>query len=226
MVEDSIECLRDCGAVIVDDVALPTQGEMGAFTEGSQDVIYHHEFKAGLNRYLKRLGPGAAVKCLDDVIAFNCQHAAEVMPYFGQDQFLKAQAAGSLSDPRYLAARNLCSQMAGRDGIDRALAEQDLDVLFAPTIGAPWKIDLVNGDHRPHCCSTPAASAGYPHVTLPGGFLHDLPIGVSFFAGKLSDTRLLHYAYAFEQASGKQRVPALALQDTAEAVRATVEGML
>jgi len=210
IVEQSIASLRDCGAEIVDEIALPTANDLGDHKAGILDTIFCYELKAGLNAYLKRLGPDAPMQSLDDLITFNIDNAARTMPYFGQEQFLKAQAAGSLEDEAYLAARSICTNMMGRDGIDAALAGHRLDVLFAPTVGAPWTIDLVNGDHRSPCCSTPAASAGYPHVTVPGGFLHSLPVGVSFFAGRLSDAQVVRYAYAFEQQSQARQVPPLA----------------
>ncbi len=96
---------------------------------------------------------------------------------------------------------------AGRDGIDSALAKDNLDVLVAPTVGPAWAIDLVNGDNRSVCCSPPAAIAGYPHITVPSGFVHGLPVGLSFFAGDLDDEKIMGYAYAFEQKTKHRRSP-------------------
>ena len=211
IVEQSIVALGDCGAEVVDDVALTTEADLGGYRGGFQDIVFFYEIKAGLNAYLRRLGPDAPMKTIDDLIAFNIANADRTMPYFGQEQFLKAQAAGSLEDAEYLEARSICTNMAGRDGIDAALAKHRLDVLFAPTIGAPWPIDPVNGDHRSPCCGAAAAAAGYPHVTVPGGFLHGLPIGVSFFAGHLGDAKVIRYAYAFEQHTQIRGVPPLAM---------------
>ena len=84
-----------------------------------------------------------------------------------------------------------------------------LDALVAPTIGPAWSIDLVNGDNRSMCCSPPAAVAGYPHVSVPAGFVHGLPVGVSFFAGDLEDAKVVRYAYAFEQHTQSRRTPGL-----------------
>ena len=130
------------------------------------------------------------------------------MPYFGQEHFLTAQKTGSLSDQRYIQAKQRAVQIAGHDGIDATLTSHRLDALFGPTIGPPWTIDLVNGDHRSPCSSSPAAVAGYPHVTVPGGFVLGLPIGVSFYAGAFSDAKLVNFAFAYEQETRAGRSPA------------------
>ena len=60
-------------------------------------------------------------------------------------------------------------------------------------------------------CSSPAAVAGYPHVTVPAGFVHGLPVGLSFFGPAWSEPTLLKLAYAFEQATKIRKAPAFAL---------------
>ncbi|MBA3378162.1 MAG: amidase, partial [Chloroflexia bacterium] len=47
--------------------------------------------------------------------------------------------------------------------------------------------------------STLAAIAGYPLVTLPAGYRHGLPIGITFMGGAFSEETLIRLAYAFEQ---------------------------
>jgi amidase len=97
--------------------------------------------------------------------------------------------------------------MTGPEGIDAALGKDHLDALVAPTLGAAWSIDLVNGDHfLGGGISTPAAVAGYPHVTVPMGAVHGLPVGLSFVASAWSEARLIGLAYGYEQAT-HARVP-------------------
>ena len=83
-----------------------------------------------------------------------------------------------------------------------------LDALFAPTDAPPWPIDLVDGDHYVGGSSTIAAVAGYPHITVPGGYAFGLPVGVSFFGRAWSEGTLIRIAYAFEQATKHRRPPA------------------
>jgi amidase len=142
-----------------------------------------------------------------DVIAFDEAHADLVMPYFGQERMLRAQAKGPLTEETYLNALATSKRLAGAEGIDKALAAQQLDAIVAPTTGPAWLIDLVNGDHYGGSCTTPAAVAGYPHITVPAGFVFGLPIGLSFFAGAWSEPALLCLAYAFEQATQARRAP-------------------
>ena len=202
----AIGSLRECGATIIDDVDLV---HYEALAEAEHTVLCY-ELKAGLAGYFSRLGQDAPMKTLADVIEFNERHRQRVMPYFQQEHFIDAQACGTLEDRVYREALERGKTMAGRDGIDAAMAKDRLDVLIAPTIGAPWAIDVVNGDQRSPCCSPPAAVAGYPHITVPAGCLHGLPVGLSFFAGELEDAKVVNYAYAFEQHTQHRRAPEIA----------------
>jgi amidase len=82
-----------------------------------------------------------------------------------------------------------------------------LDALIAPTNGPAWTIDWVNGDHFGGGSSEPAAISGYPAITVPAGFVHGLPIGISFFGRAWSEPTLIKLAYAFEQATKHRRAP-------------------
>jgi amidase len=199
--EEAVRALRDAGAVIVDDVKLPTRGK---FDEGEFEVLLW-EFKADLGAYLAERG--AAVKSLADVIAFNERERAREMPWFGQELMLRAQAKTALTDPKYrtVLARN--RRQAGAQGIDAVLAARRLDAVVAPTGGPAWTIDLLNGDHFGGGYSSASAVAGYPHVTVPAGAVQGMPVGLSFFAGAWSEARLLRLAYAFEQATRLRRPP-------------------
>jgi amidase len=101
--------------------------------------------------------------------------------------------------------------LAGRDGIDAALQRHHLDALVSLTQNPAWVIDLVDGDNGSNAfsSSTSAAVAGYPHATVPAGFVHGLPMGVSFIGTAWQDARILALAQAFEQAQQARRAPAL-----------------
>ena len=171
-------------------------------------MTFVHEFKHGLNRYLGE-HPGAPVRSLAEVIAFNEANAARVMPYFGQERLEHAQATSGLDAPAYLAARAECHRLARTEGIDKVMQAHDLDAIVAPTETPAWVTDPIMGDRNTGGCSTPAAMAGYPHVTVPAGFVHGLPIGLSFFGRAWSEAALVALGAEFEAASRARRAPNL-----------------
>jgi amidase len=165
-----------------------------------------YEFKDGMNRYLatRTAGPWT----LDELIAFNERERAREMPYFGQEFFVRARDKGPLTDREYIEARRRSLEAAGSKGIDAVLEKHHLDALIAPTTGPAWTTDLVNGDHFiGGSASSAPAIAGYPHVTVPAGYLHGLPIGISFIGTAWSDSMLIRFAYAFEQATRARQPP-------------------
>jgi amidase len=200
---DAIEVMKHLGADVVEDVKLDMQ------YGGAETDIMMYELKAGLNAYLAGR-PGLKVKTLAGVIEFNNRNAARELQYFGQENFLTSQAKGDLKSKPYLDAVDKCRRMSRTDGIDAALAKYKLDAIFSITDGPAWITDYINGDHTTISCSTPAAVAGYPHITVPGGFVHGLPIGVSFFSTAWTEARLIRYGYSFEQATKVRRKPGYA----------------
>ena len=173
-----------------------------------ETLVLDYEFKDGIARYLATRGPAYPMKSLADLIAFDRAHAGTEMPWFDQDIFERAQARGPITDARYLQARARNRRRAGRDGIDALMARYRLDAIVGPTVGPAWTSDLVNGDHVVGGdSSTLPAVAGYPHVTVPAGFVHGLPVGLSIFGRAFSEPRLIGYAYAFEQATQARRPP-------------------
>jgi len=203
VVEGALAALRAQGAVLIDPADVPHVGEY----DESELLVLLYELKADLATYLEGLGPAAPVKSLADVIAFNDRNAAREMPHFGQELFLQAQRKGTLSDPAYLEALEKNRRLSRAEGIDAVMDEHRLDALLAATGGPAWLTDPVTGDHFGGGCSTPAAVAGYPHVSVPAGFVSGLPVGLSFFGRAWSEGVLLRLAYAFEQATRARRPP-------------------
>ena len=201
IIEEAISVLKDLGADIIDPVDFST---VGLFIPPEMELLLY-EFKADLNAYLAE--HNARVKSLEDVIAFNKAHADKVMPYFGQELLELAQSKGDLSEEAYLEARAECLRLSRTEGIDKALSEHKLDAIIAPTNGPAWVIDPIVGDKVIGGCSSPAAMAGYPHITVPAGYAHGLPIGLSFFGGAYTEGKLIQFAYAFEQATQVRRAP-------------------
>ncbi|HEX7341091.1 MAG TPA: amidase [Rhodanobacteraceae bacterium] len=203
LLDKSIAVLRAKGAIVIDPVTIP---HLGQYDKAEMTVLLY-QFKHDINAYLttrKHL----AVHSLKKLIAWDKVHAAEEMPWFGQDLFIQAEAKGPLTDKVYLDALHKLQTLAGPEGIDAALAAHHLDALMAPAQGPAWSIDLVNGDASSGASAWgPAAVAGYPSITVPAGFVHGLPVGMLFFAGKWSEPTLIGIAYAYEQATHARRNP-------------------
>lgn len=200
---EAIEALRSLGAEIVDPVEIAHRREVGRHEY--EAMLY--EFKAGLNQYLAGLGDDAPARTLADVIAFNEAHAAEEMPYFGQEILIEAEAKGPLTEAAYLTARGEASRLSREEGLDAVLSELRLDAILGPSGGPAWVTDLVHGDTFSVGSSGAAAVAGYPNVTAPAGYVHGLPVGVSFFGHAWSEPTLIRIAWAFEQAAPHRRPP-------------------
>jgi len=201
IMDEGIAALKNAGAIIVDPANLATKGK---FDDAEFDVLLF-EFKAGLNRYLAT--SSAPHRTLRDLIAYNEEHRATEMPWFGQEIFEMAEKKGPLTSPAYRTALAKCRQLSRTQGIDALLKAHRLDAFVSPTGGPAWLIDVLNGDHFTGGSSTPAAVAGYPSVTVPAGAIHGLPVGISFTGAPWSEPVLIRLAYAFEQATKARRAP-------------------
>lgn len=203
LMNDLIGELKKLGAVIIDPADIPTSGK---FDDSELEVLLY-EFKADLNAYLAGLGTRTPVHSLKEVIDFNEKHREKEMPYFGQDLFVKAQAKGPLTDKKYLQALHKNHLLSRTQGIDFVIRKHRLDALIAPTGGPAWPTDWINGDHFSGGYSSASAVAGYPHITVPAGFVFGLPVGISFFGAAWTEPKLIKFAYAFEQATKARRPP-------------------
>ena len=200
----NIAALKAAGATVIDPVDLPNLGKY----DDAELVVLQYEFKHDLNAYLTALPASAkAPHSLSELIAFNQREHEREMPWFGQDLFEQSQARGALTDKTYRDALAKEKTLAGKQGIDVALKKYKLEALIAPSGGPAWLSDWVNGDHTAGGSSTPAAVAGYPDISVPAGFVHGLPIGLSFFGTAWSEPTLIRFAYAFEQAMHARKPP-------------------
>lgn len=203
--ETSLATLRAAGATLVDIAKFPGAPGLGKL----EHQVLITELKADLNRYLASTRPDQVPsRTLADLIAFNRAHTAGEMPLFGQEQFEAAELTTGLTDPNYLKAEAEAHRRAGPEGIDQLLADNKVSVLVAPTLGPAWLIDPVLKDNfAGGGAGSPAAIAGYPHLTVPMGLVDGLPVGLSFIGAAWSDRQLLAYGYAFEQASHARQPP-------------------
>ena len=201
--DQAIAAMRSAGAIIVDHADLAGVNDFG---DAELDVLLY-EFKDGLNAYLAALGATAPVRTLAELIAFNERERAREMPWFGQELFERAEEKGPLTETKYKAARTKCVRLTRALGIDATLAKHKLDAIVFPSNQPAWPTDYLNGDHYVGGNTSFAAIAGYPSITVPMGFVHELPVGLSFAGPAWSEGRLLRYAYAFEQQTKARHPP-------------------
>jgi amidase len=201
--ERHLRTIERAGAILIDPVELGHADEI----ERAEFPVLLHELKAGLSAWLAEFAPTSSITSLADVVEWNREHADVELQWFGQDLFEAAVELPGLDDPGYLELLAVCRRATRTDGIDAVVAEHRLDALVAPTGGPAWMTDLVNGDNYTGSCSTPAAVAGYPHITVPMGVVGGLPVGWSFFGPAGSDIAMLALGYAFEQLVDGRRPP-------------------
>ena len=198
-----VALLKGAGAIIVDPADLPAHDGLAA----AENEVLLHEFKADINIYLARLPSGFQVRSLSDLIRFNETRATQEMPLFDQELLRQSLAKGGLEEAAYRDARATCLAATRSGGIDAVLGEHRLDAIVALTSGPAWLIDPVNGDSDTGGCSSPAAVAGYPHITVPAGLYRSLPVGLSFFGTAFSEPTLIKLASGFEHAANARAIP-------------------
>jgi amidase len=203
VMEDTIRALKSAGAVIVDPVDMANKD---GYNESELEVLLY-EFKADINKYLSSLGSSTGYRSLRDLIAGNVRMKDREMPFFGQELFEQAQEKGPLTEKKYRDALALNHRLSQKEGIDAAMDKHRVDAIIAPSGSPAWMTDLINGDHFTGGSSSPAAVSGYPAITVPAGFVHGLPVGVTFFGRKWSEPVLIKFAYAFEQATKVRKAP-------------------
>jgi amidase len=204
ILEGAVEAMKREGAEVVDPVEFPTLGK----TDDSEYKVLLYEFKADLEAYFAER-PGAAVRSLTDLMAFNDKNADREMPFFGQEILEQAAKKGPLTDKAYLDALAMNHKLMRAEGIDAVLTKHKLDALIVLTNGPAHMTDLINGDSFSGSSSSPAAIAGYPTITLPAGWVNGLPVGISFIGKAWSEPELIKLAYGLERALGMRQAPRL-----------------
>jgi len=203
----TVKRLAGAGATLIKVEALADTDKLG----DSELTVMLTELKADLDAYLATTPVAVTTRTLADVIAFDREHAGAEMPYFGQDLFERALTTGGLQDPQYLKALATNRLAAGRDGLDKVLASQQLQVVIAPTMGPAFLIDPINGDALSwEGPGNVPAIAGYPHLTLPMGLVRGLPVGLSIIGPAWSDGTVLALGGAIERLVGRLAPPTYA----------------
>ncbi|MDX2444082.1 MAG: amidase [Bacteroidales bacterium] len=201
VVDQAVEYLKSQGVEIVEIENIFTSNVNSLSFE-----VMLYEYKDGLNKYFASLGEDAPIKNLRELIAFNINDSIE-LDFYNQEYLEMALGKGGLESEEYKDA--LAKMMKGSQevGMDRVMDMYKLDAIIAPTGGPAWKTDHINGDAFQVGSSSPAAISGYPNITVPMGFIDELPVGLSFFGRAWSEPILIEIAYAFEQGTMHRRAP-------------------
>lgn len=197
----AIDTMKQAGATIVEIEKFEPLDQIGK----DEFTILLHDLKVDLNAYLATLPAAVKTRTLADVIAFNANTPAELV-HFGQDLFEAAEKTSGANEASDLELAAKTKRTAA-EGIDKMLADANLDALVAPSGSPAWTTDIVNGDHFLGSATTLPAVAGYPHITVPMGETMGLPVGLSFIGTAWSEAKLLALAYAFEQRTKLRKPP-------------------
>jgi amidase len=201
LMRQAIADMEAKGAAVI-EVEAP---ESAGYEKASMEVMLY-EFKDGLNRYFESLGKNAPVKNIKELIDFNRKDSVE-LKYFDQKLLIEAEKKGDLESPSYRKALEQMLVATRENGIDKIMNENKLDAMIAPTGSPAWKTDLLNGDHFIGGSSSLAAISGYPAITVPMGFIGEMPVGISFFGRAWSEPLLIEIAYGYEQATMHRKPP-------------------
>ncbi len=205
--------LEALGATLLDPVEVAREPSL--FDAEQQVMLY--EFKAGLNAYLASHPIPQDRNTLAKLIAWNDAHASAVMPFFGQELFVQANAKGDLTDEAYRQALDDGPRRM-RGLLTELFAEHHLDAIVTVAGSFAWKTDWLAGDRFMVGSSSAAAMSGFPSIAVPAGDVSGLPLGIAFVGDALSEPRLIRMAYAFEQATHARQEPTfLPTLETAQA---------
>ena len=200
ILRQALSQMEQAGATIIEVEFMEKTGSFGK----AEFEMMEFEFKDGLNKYLSN--SSGKIKSLKELIQFNSQNETTVMPYFRQEILEGSELKGGLDSKEYIAAVHQLENL--KVYIDQLFTANDLDALCGPATGTAWCNDVVNGDFwTGYGAYTPAAITGYPSITVPMGFVHELPLGLSFFSQAFQESTIISIGYAYEQLSKNRKPP-------------------
>ncbi|CAN5856237.1 amidase [soil metagenome] len=220
IMEATIDALEEAGAIIVDPANVPIDD---AYDPEFTALLC--EFKDDIADYLETYTAADYPKTLQDLIDFNEANPDLEGPWNSEIFELSQETGGRDADCS--EARETANSIA-EAAINDTMSDNDLDAIMAPTNGPAWLTDPVNGDLGGDFStfvgsSSPAAIIGYANVTVPAGYVGELPVGVSFMGGRWDEPTLIALAYSFEQATNVRRPPKF-LGDPPDTAMATPTG--
>ncbi len=181
IIADAVIIMKEFGAEIVD---VPLE-----FSPSDYLTVSIYEFKAGINHYLSTVKGRTNMNTLHDIIEFNNNHPDTCLKY-GQEILEMAEAtSGTLTEDKYLLAREENLHLTRTLGLDKTLNDWHLDGIMTTEI-----LSL-------------SAVAGYPSISIPAGINSDTPESLIFIGRPFSEDTLLSLAYTYEQATMLRKAP-------------------
>ena len=200
LIEACMKVLQTEGAELFEQVD-------GLSTAPYAQIARGSELKHGLNNYLAKTPKDFPVRSLADVVAFNERHRDRELQYYGQQNLINGEKnAVDPLDANVREARAKATQMA-RDSIDTVLEKHKADAFIAPSLTPTFLTDIIMGDGRVVAPTIPCVTAGYPHLSVPAGYVNGLPVNLSIMGRAWSEPTLFRFGYAFEQATLVRRKP-------------------
>jgi amidase len=191
----SVSAARSDGMRLADITVAEVDTEVGA----DELTVLLCEMSDDLTAFLARRG-GSGPSSLEEVIAFENDHADVELPYFGHEFFDMSLATGGRGGESYAPARARNLAWALEKCLEPALLEADC--FIAPCYSPAWKNDLVlGGSGSAHWSSVTqaAAIAGWPIATVPMGLIDGLPVGLSIVGRPGAEAKMLAVAEHFER---------------------------
>jgi len=207
LMNKAIADLKAGGAEVV-DIEFPKVADY----EDASFTVMLYEFKDGLNKYFASHSSDSHVNNIKQLIEFNKSDSIELR-YFDQNLLEQAEKKGDLNTEEYIKALAKMTKATREDGIDKVMNTNKLDAIIAPTGSPAWKTDLLLGDHFVGGSSSLAAISGYPAITVPMGFIDNLPVGITFFGKAWNEPLLLEIAYSYEQGTKHRKAPKYYISD-------------
>lgn len=197
--EDAIVLLEGLGFQVSQAKPLPR------YVDFSNDywTLLKNEFYTSINSYLHLRNQ--TVTSLQELVDFNQRNAQTVLARFGQE-ILVDLPDSLINDLEYGQLLKKTDEHLRTNGLDASLEGYNLLAAItcpeAPELNCQDRSLLVGES----LASIPAF-CGYPHITLPLGYIDGLPINISLIARPHTDLHLLKTAALFEQSNPVRTAP-------------------
>ena len=194
--------LKASGAILVEsELKLPEE------VSKAEGTVLEYEFKYGINRYLDAMPAAVKVHSLNELIAYNREHANSILKYHGQERLIAANQTDGLKSEVYLKAQATCHKF--REYMEQVITEQQFDAIIAPTRDVASLINHSQGDTNRSGCNSLAAVSGGCNISVPMGYIDRLPVGISFFSSASQFDKILQLAHAYEAIAITRQAPDL-----------------
>lgn len=197
---NAVEELKRAGATIVDPATVEGLDSIRRPRGGGQCM----GFKYDINHYLAAQGDKVPVKNLTEIIKSGGFHPSV-------QRRLETAEAGAENGPDSAACQaDREYRDKFREAVTKTMDKYHLDAFVYPTWSNPPRLigDLNSpaGDNSQIFSPT----TGFPAINVPMGFSRGgmLPAGMTIFGRAWSETTLLRFAYAYEQATHHRHPPA------------------